>query len=69
MTGEACKLDRRVMGWVFPIQRLLGMIRMAFDLRKLIIAALGLALLQLGWMLLDRVFPGSMRTDTRQRGG
>jgi hypothetical protein len=34
-------------------------IRMAFDARKLIIAASGLLLLQLGWSLLDLAFPGS----------
>jgi len=32
---------------------------MAFDLRKLVIAALGLALLQLGWSLIDGLFPAS----------
>jgi hypothetical protein len=34
-------------------------VRMAFDARKLIIAAGGLLLLQLGWSLLDLAFPGS----------
>ncbi len=59
MTGERCNLDGRFLRRVFPGLRLLGAIRMAFDLRKLIIAALGLALLQLGWFILDRLFPGS----------
>jgi hypothetical protein len=59
MTGEASNLDRRSLRRLFPGLRLVGAIRMAFDLRKLVIAALGLALLQLGWSILDRLFPGS----------
>ena len=59
MTGEVCNLDRRTLRRLFPGLRMVGAIRMAFDLRKLIIAALGLALLQLGWLMLDRIFPGS----------
>ena len=59
MPGEVCNLDRRFLRRVFPGFRLVGAIRMAFDLRKLIIAALGLALLQLGWSMLDRLFPAS----------
>jgi hypothetical protein len=39
--------------------RLLRPIRLAFDLRKLVLAALGLILLQAGWDLLDVLFPGS----------
>ena len=59
MTGEDLNLDRRTLRRLFPGLRLVGAIRMAFDLRKLVIAALGLALLQLGWSILDRLFPGS----------
>ena len=59
MSDESGYLDRRFLRRVFPGLRLVGAIRMAFDLRKLIIAALGLALLQLGWSILDRLFPGS----------
>ena len=59
MTGEVFDQDRRTLRRLFPGLRLVGTIRMAFDLRKLVIAALGLALLQLGWSILDRVFPGS----------
>ena len=59
MTGESCNIDRRFLRRVFPGLRLVGAIRMAFDLRKLIIAALGLALLQLGWSILDWLFPAS----------
>ncbi len=59
MTGESCNLDRRFLRRVFPGLRLVGAIRLAFDLRKLIIAALGLALLQLGWLILDGLFPAS----------
>jgi hypothetical protein len=39
--------------------RLLRAIRLAFDLKKLVLAALGLIVLQAGWELLDRLFPGS----------
>ena len=59
MPGEVCYPDRRFLNRLFPGLRLLGAIRMAFDLRKLVIAALGLLLLQLGWSLLDRLFPAS----------
>ena len=59
MPGEACYPDRRFLNRLFPGLRIVGAIRMAFDLRKLVIAALGLALLQLGWSLLDRLFPAS----------
>jgi hypothetical protein len=39
---------------------MMASIRMAFDARKLIIAAAGLVLLQLGWSLLDLIFRGSI---------
>ena len=59
MAGELANLDRRILRRLFPGLRLLGAIRMAFDFRKLTIAALGLALLEPGWSILDRLFPGS----------
>jgi hypothetical protein len=59
MPGDDWYPDRRFLNRILPGLRLLGAIRMAFDLRKLAIAALGLALLQLGWSLLDRLFPAS----------
>ncbi len=39
---------------------MLAAVRMAFDARKLILAAGGLLLLHLGWSLLDLAFPGSV---------
>src|SRR5271170_4270772 len=51
---EVSILDRRTLTRLFPAFRLIGAIRQAFDLRKLIIAALGLALFQPGWSLLDQ---------------
>jgi len=42
-----------------PAPRLIGAIRLAFDPRKLIIAAMGLVLLQVGWTRLDWLFPAS----------
>jgi hypothetical protein len=55
----ACIVDRRSLIRLFPGLRLLGALRLAFDFRKLIIAAIGLALLQFGWSFLDRLFPGA----------
>lgn len=43
----------------WPALRIVAAVRMAFDGRKLIIAAAGLLSLQLGWSLLDRAFPDS----------
>ena len=57
VADEADNLDRRSLTRLFPGLRLVGAIRQAFDLRKLVIAALGLALLQLGWAMLDGLFP------------
>ena len=54
--------DRRSLTRLFPALRLVGAIRQAFDLRKLIIAALGLVLLQPGWSLLDRLVPAAADT-------
>jgi hypothetical protein len=59
MPGEVCYPDRRFLKRIFPGLRIVGAIRMAFDLRKLVIAAVGLALLQLGWSSLDRLFAAS----------
>ena len=42
-------------GWF----RLLRAARAAFDIRKVVLAALGLVLLQTGWAALDRLFPES----------
>ena len=44
----------------WPGLRLTAAVRMAFDARKLAIAAAGLLLLQLGWSLLDLAFLGSV---------
>jgi hypothetical protein len=52
---EVSIAGRRSWNRFFSALRLVGAIRQAFDLRKLAIAALGLALLQSGWSLLDRV--------------
>ncbi len=57
MPDEVPIPDRRSWNRLLPALRLVGAIRQAFDLRKLVIAALGLALLQSGWLLLDRLVP------------
>ena len=62
MPDEVSIPDRRSLTRLFPALRLVGAIRQAFDLRKLIIAALGLALLQPGWSLLDRLVPPAADT-------
>jgi hypothetical protein len=71
MPGETINVDRRFLSRVFPGFRLVGAVRVAFDLRKLVIAALGLALLQLGWSMLDRLFPASpnVTPDTSLKAG
>ena len=62
MPEEVSIRDRRSLTRLFPALRLVGAIRQAFDLRKLIIAALGLVLLQPGWTLLDRLVPATADT-------
>lgn len=45
--------------WAIHGQRILAAARLAFDVRKLAIAAAGLLVLQLGWALLDGAFAAS----------
>jgi len=52
-------LDRASVLRHFPGLRLLSAIRLAFDLRKVLVAAAGLVLLQLGWSILDWMLPAS----------
>jgi hypothetical protein len=54
--------ERRQLVRLFPALRLFGAIRLAFDLRKLLIAALGLAIFQSGWTLLDQLVPAAADT-------
>jgi hypothetical protein len=56
---DVLSLERRSLARVFPALRLLAAIRLAFDLRKLMLAAGGLVLLQAGWFWLDWLFPAS----------
>ncbi len=44
---------------LWPFLRILSAVRMAFDIRKIALATIGLILLWLGWSILDRLFPGS----------
>ena len=53
-SGDGRSLTRR-----FRALRLIQAIGLAFDLRKLVIAALGLLLLRAGWSGLDWLFSGS----------
>jgi hypothetical protein len=55
---EVANLDHRALRRLFPGLRLMAAVRIAFDLRKLLIAALGLGLLQVGWLIVDRLMPG-----------
>ncbi len=59
MADATCYVDRRSLSRLFPSLRLVGVLRLALDFRKLIIAALGLTVLQLGWSLLDWLVPGT----------
>jgi hypothetical protein len=56
---EGLNLDRISALRQFPGLRLLSAIRLAFDLRKVIVAALGLVLLEAGWSILDWLLPAS----------
>lgn len=51
--------DRTLPPRRWPALRILAAVRMAFDLRKLVLAVAGLLLLHLGWSMLDRAFPES----------
>lgn len=57
MPDEVPIPGRRSWNRFLPALRLIGAIRRSFDVRKLAIAALGLALLQSGWLMLDRLVP------------
>jgi len=59
VAGEGADLDRLSVLQHFPGLRILSAIRLAFDLRKVIVAAAGLVLLQLGWSILDWILPAS----------
>jgi hypothetical protein len=59
LAGDGFKLDQVSVLRQFPGLRLLSAIRLAFDLRKVIVAAAGLVLLQIGWSILDWVLPTS----------
>ena len=62
MPDEFSIPERRQLVRLFPALRLVGAIRQAFDLRKLLIAALGLAILQAGWTFLDQLVPKAADT-------
>ena len=57
MEGEGFKLDAVAVFRRFPGLRVLSAIRLAFDLRKVLVAALGLFLLEGGWAVLDWILP------------
>jgi hypothetical protein len=59
VAADVANLDRRSLTRIFPALGLLAVLRLAFDLRKLLVAAVGLVLLQAGWSILDWSFPAS----------
>jgi len=59
VAGEGLNLDRVAVFRQFPGLRILSAIRLAFDLRKVMVAAVGLVLLQIGWSILDWMRPAS----------
>ena len=65
MPDEVPIPGRRSWNRFLPALRLIGAIRRSFDVRKLAIAALGLALLQSGWLLLDRLVPPASGRHSR----
>ena len=59
MVEEGLNADRAIPMRRWPGLRMVAAVRMAFDGQKLIIAAAGVLLLQLGWALLDLAFADS----------
>jgi hypothetical protein len=59
VAGEGFKVDHVSFIQQFPGLRLLSAIRLAFDLRKVIVAAVGLAVLEAGWSVLDWLLPAA----------
>jgi hypothetical protein len=60
LAGEGLVFERRSLTRLFPALHLVSAIRMAFDLRKLVVAVIGLAAMQLGWLILGRLSPESV---------
>jgi hypothetical protein len=71
VADEVSSLDRRSLARLFPGLRLAAAIRLAFDPRKLVIAAVGLVLLQVGWWLLGGLFSSAaiVTPDVRDDAG
>lgn len=59
MDEDVPSRDERSAYRLVPGLRLIAAMRLAFDPRKLVLAALGLILLQLGWSVLDLALPAS----------
>jgi hypothetical protein len=59
LADEGLVFERRSLTRLFPALRILGAIRMAFDLRKLVVAVIGLAALRAGWLTLALLSPPS----------
>ena len=57
MAEDVVASDRHSLNRTFPVLRILGAIRQAFDFRKILIAVMGLALLHVGLAALDVVLP------------
>ena len=70
MVEEEISANRAIPPRRWPGLRIAAAVRMAFDARKVIIAAAGLLLLQLGWSLLDLAFldSASATPDVLPRG-
>lgn len=62
MPDEFSDPERRQLARFQIALRLTGAIRQAFDLRKLLIAALGLGIFQAGWTFLDQLVPEAADT-------
>lgn len=59
MAGDGFRLDQVAVFRQFPGLRILSAIRLAFDFKKVMIAAAGLVLLEAGWSVFDWLLPQS----------
>lgn len=63
--NPAARVRNQGLDWLRPIRA----VSIAFDVRKVILAAVGLAMIQAGWFSLDQVFPRPMDATDLFAGG
>ncbi len=62
MAEDVVAFDRRSLDQRFPVLRIFGAIRQAFDYRKVLIATVGLIILHAGFAVLHRALPSATGT-------